>query len=135
MKKNFINDSQAEKMCAQTSAEKQRKIKILEKYNKWLREDNDFLEKENEELTLSLINARELAEKQMAITRYIVLVNLMLETLEKTAQDCSPMSSVILSAIFEYKRTISEAMLQFNFDGESLVYAPANKNKDYIEEK
>lgn len=129
MKKDFIYDSQADKIYSHLLAEKQRKIKRLKNCNRRLKGGNAYLEAENDKMTAILYHAERFAQKQMATTRYVVLANFLLDTLAKTLEDdTTPMAEVIEKAIREYKRAMAKGMLLFEYDGENCVYAPKDDN-------
>lgn len=127
-RKRFMNKTQA----SQVLAEKRKQIKELERHKKWLEEENEDLEAENDSMA-SLVGDMGISlHRQMATTKYIVLVNLMLDSLEKTLEDYTPMTMVIKKAIVQYKKAMSEGMLHFKFDGDNCIYTPTDKDDEDV---
>ena len=127
-KKRFGHKKQADSICLQLLNEKQEQIDKLSFDFDMAKADIEFLRSEKDNITRLFHAVNKDAERQMATTKYVVLINLMMDTLAKTLEDNTPMASVIRKAIREYKKTISQGMLLFKFDGERCVYDPTDED-------
>lgn len=127
-KKTHFKEKQAEKIYLRLIDEKQRQIDKLKSDREMQNADEEYLYSQIDNITRLFHQASNDAERQMATTKYVVLINLMMDTLAKTLEDNTPMASVIRKAIYEYKMTISQGMLLFKFDGERCVYDPTDED-------
>lgn len=133
-KKTHFKEKQAEKIYLRLIEEKQRQIDKLKSEREIQNADEEYLYSEIDNISRLFHQASNDAQRQMATTKYIVIVNLLMETLSKSLVEHSPMESVVKKAIFEYKKALSEGMLLFKFNGENCVYDPTDEDELFKKE-
>ena len=127
-KKKFITKEQAEDIYLPLLDEKQERIDSLRMGIDLAETENACLRKERDNINRLFHEANKETHRQMAVTRYVILINLMMDTLAKTLDENIPMGKVILKAINNYKTMMAEGMLLFKYDGESCLYDPTDED-------
>ena len=114
-------------------------LEEAKKKNEALRIKNDMLqvdvdnEKSNNGALRAALRASARQTDQAVMTaRYLTHIFLLMDMLEKILADNYSMGWVIKKAFNNFKREISNSMLNFHFDGDNVWFDPTDEDKDDI---
>ena len=109
-----------------------RKNEALRLRNEMLQVEMDNEKGNNGALRAALRASAKQTDQAVMTARYLSHIFLMMDQLEKILADNFYLGNVITSAFNNFKREISNSMLDFNYDGENVWFDPNDKDNDDI---